>query len=85
MLVILIHRLSAAYAALAEIRRKLEAGEVKPSALEQTLASARAAFEEGQAVIHRIFELIEDCSKQWSRTFCYAKSGVLARLYRSIA
>jgi len=54
-----VDRLSAAYAALAEIRRRLEAGEVNPAELEQTLASTRAAFEEGQSVsvINRNFEL----------------------------
>ena len=55
-----VDRLSAAYAALAEIRGKLEAGEVKATELEQTLASARAAFEDGQSVINRNFELIEE-------------------------
>jgi len=55
-----VDRLSAAYAALAEIRRKLEAGEVNSAELEQTLASARAAFEEGQSVINRNFEVIEE-------------------------
>ena len=52
--------LNEACAALAEIRRKLEAGEVEADDLPTTLATAKQAYEAGQSVISRDFELIEE-------------------------